>query len=813
MKITQGSRRSVAWRKVAALGAGGTIPEAQPPDPDCCDPAPVLPDRAADTNGANAVALSTPGTPAFVQFIGNQSPSSFLTGLTLAAPPVAGNLLLVFTGDRTGAPASMSIPAGFTLLPGAENETATEPNGSLIAAKISDGSEQSIAFSNASPLNAPEVAAYVEYEGFGGAIPDVDTVAVADVAADATPEVPSITPTAGIKALLLAFVHKQPADPNPGPTTLAGYTSVADTGFVGLGNRHRITVYARLVDPTTGSYGGISTSTSSNASDNSNIIHIALGVSQAPAWNIPQPLAVDGADATYETITGTDLLRVDLAAEYRIVRTCIRIATTNAGARTFTIKGANEADFSDEVTLTTIAFTATGGLTAQDVTATWVNTVSYRYYELSIGTSDTYRIHAWELYEGTLGTDVAGVTADLAAHTADTTDAHDASAVSVLDTGALLTATNVEAALAELATDADAHLADATDAHDASAVSVLDTAAVFTATNVETALKELYDSISGGGIPATILDAKGDIIAATAADTASRLAVGTNGHVLTADSAEATGLKWAAAGSGAVATDVIWDAKGDLVGGTGANTASRLAIGSNTHVLTADSAEATGMKWAAAASGSADDPVFDVFGTPDTAHEFGSSSLAGLTALTPTPDTENAHTTVPGHLYYMDDASGVSWCGRYIAAPAAPFTAITLISGGNMRANHNRVALFIGVGTPGAIDVLEWGASGRTVALERFSTPTTYSSTITAGTIFERPPVYLAIRVNSATDVDYLRSWDGRIWQEVTAARNPSITIGSVGLAFKSESAAGASAAFDYLRVWNSAKAFPGVVA
>jgi len=201
-----------------------------------------------------------------------------------------------------------------------------------------------------------------------------------------------------------------------------------------------------------------------------------------------------------------------------------------------------------------------------------------------------------------------------------------------------------------------------------------------------------------------------------------------------------------------------------------------------------------------------------VFGAPDTAHEFGSSSLAGLTALSPTPDTESAHTTVPGHLYYMDNASGTAWCGRYIAAPAAPFTAITLISGGNMRANHNRAALFIGVGTPGDMDLLEWGASGRTVALERFSTPTTYGSTITAGTIFERPPVYLAIRVNSATDVDYLRSWDGRIWQEVTAARNPSITIGSVGLAFKSENAADAAAAFDYLRVWNSAKSFPGVV-
>lgn len=75
----------------------------------------------------------------------------------------------------------------------------------------------------------------------------------------------------------------------------------------------------------------------------------------------------------------------------------------------------------------------------------------------------------------------------------------------------------------------------------------------------------------GSGIDATIFDAKGDIIAATAADTAARVPVGTNGYVLAARSGETPGIAWEAqyatvnfvidGGGSAITTGV----KGDIV--------------------------------------------------------------------------------------------------------------------------------------------------------------------------------------------------------------------------------------------------------
>jgi hypothetical protein len=66
--------------------------------------------------------------------------------------------------------------------------------------------------------------------------------------------------------------------------------------------------------------------------------------------------------------------------------------------------------------------------------------------------------------------------------------------------------------------------------------------------SIDTTLKAQIDA----QIPDSLLTTKGDLIAATGASTPARLAVGTDGQVLTADAASASGVKWATSASGSM---------------------------------------------------------------------------------------------------------------------------------------------------------------------------------------------------------------------------------------------------------------------
>ena len=121
-----------------------------------------------------------------------------------------------------------------------------------------------------------------------------------------------------------------------------------------------------------------------------------------------------------------------------------------------------------------------------------------------------------------------------------------------------------------------------------------------------TATAAVWKNVSAAGTGLTDpMTTRGDIIIRNAANATARLGVGTSGQALVSDG---TDISWGAAGTSSPLTT-----KGDLY--TYDSSEARLPIGTDGFVLSADSAEVTGLKWITAPSGVTDHTLLSNIGT------------------------------------------------------------------------------------------------------------------------------------------------------------------------------------------------------
>ena len=358
-------------------------------------------------------------------------PSS--TGVTLDDAPAAGSLL-VLAGWCRGT-ATPTTPSGWTQI---ETSLLTDAFFADVMAawyKVSDGTETTMVVTWG--VATVVTLSLSEWSGLG-TLDDSDT----DAGASATITSGTVTPVSTgaliFAALDVAIDGAQTFTPG------AGYTELVDVS-PGASHPNSAVVY-RIESPASGSYSP--SATADLAGGYFVGISAAFG-SSAIAW-VLAPEVSDGDHATYKAVTESDggvIARVALDQAYRLATSSLRIGYGTAGATTIEIVGANAADFSDAVTLDSVTFTATGAYTSDTVAFALPNATAYQYYRLE-GDGDC-RIYTWELYEA----NDAAAAAEIASHLTDPTDAHDASAISVADTGGHFAGTDVEAVLAELATN------------------------------------------------------------------------------------------------------------------------------------------------------------------------------------------------------------------------------------------------------------------------------------------------------------------------------------------------------------------------
>ena len=168
-------------------------------------------------------------------------------------------------------------------------------------------------------------------------------------------------------------------------------------------------------------------------------------------------------------------------------------------------------------------------------------------------------------------------------------------------------------------------------------------------------IQDQIDAISGGSaIQATSFNAKGDLLSASANDTLAVLSVGSNGRVLTANSATATGLEWATLDLSTTLKQTDFSAKGDILSASANDTLSVLTVGANERRLVADSTETAGLKYVA------DTTNYAIAAKGDLLVGTAADTVAPLTVGT-NGKTLVANSATATGLEWVTPASGSAW--------------------------------------------------------------------------------------------------------------------------------------------------------
>lgn len=280
-------------------------------------------------------------------------------------------------------------------------------------------------------------------------------------------------------------------------------------------------------------------------------------------------------------------------------------------------------------------------------------------------------------------------------------------------------------------------------------------------------------------LPESIIAAKGDLIVGDGNDSAAILTAGTNGHRLVADSAEATGLKWSAAGAATITVEEDGDTPV-----TGVDTI--VFDGATVTDDTGGQVTISGFSGGAAAKYSPDgDP-----GTISFEDDFAGSSLGGGWAWTDTPGVINDASL--DSFYRWKGTNTGRWLSHAWTPGANDITAVCKVFAA-YGARDSFGGLYVADATGGSasgIGIL-WNTSNGGFAGLKFFTASsgTWSSQVGSTLLTPIPaaqdfpiPLYLRFtRLNSGPTWTGSISVDGLTWRDFSATSNLSLTVGAIG--------------------------------